>query len=445
MSKVYVVVGLGFGDEGKGAITGFLTKKYNSTLTVRFNGGAQAAHAVVLEDGRHHIFSQFGSGTFVPGCRTHLSRHMLVNPIAMQAEARHLIGLGVHDVWSRVTVEASALVTTPWHVALNRLREMSRGKNRHGSCGMGIGETVEDHVAHGGLRVSDVHQGAVYPVCFRKTLQRIRERLKAVADNLPLPDSAEASVELNILNDSEALVGQVVGAMTEWVRRVEVVGYPWLQEELRKNQAIVFEGAQGVLLDENYGFHPHTTWSQTTFAHANGLISGSERDVDVVRIGVLRAYHTRHGAGPFPTEDIEMGQALPEAHNDSAHTYQQGFRVGAFDTVLARYARQVTGPLDMIAVNHLDRVTGRARICTHYEPRRPVNRDNPTRFTEIPASQSLASQEQMGKILTHNIRPVIKNLLSDELVSEVQKATQTPVRCLGYGPRASDKTWLGDS
>ena len=109
---------------------------------VRFNGGAQAGHNVVTADGRHHTFAQFGSGTFWPGVRTFLSRFMLVDPLALAAEAAHLAAVGVSDALDRLAVDADALLATPYHRAANRARELARGLDRHGSCGMGIGETA---------------------------------------------------------------------------------------------------------------------------------------------------------------------------------------------------------------------------------------------------------------------------------------------------------------
>jgi adenylosuccinate synthase len=148
-----IVVDLGYGDAGKGTIvdwlcarpeqgSGVLAGARPPRTVVRFNGGAQAAHNVVTRDGRQHTFAQFGSGTFAPGVRTHLSRFMLVDPLALAAEAAHLAAAGVADALDRLTVDRDALLTTPYHRAANRARELARGTDRHGSCGIGIGETA---------------------------------------------------------------------------------------------------------------------------------------------------------------------------------------------------------------------------------------------------------------------------------------------------------------
>ena len=142
-----VVADLGFGDAGKGAVVDRLCRTGEFGAVVRFNGGAQAAHNVVTADGRHHTFAQFGSGTLrgVPG---HLSRFVCVDPLALAAEADHLRALGVPDPYGLLSVDRRALLTTPYHAAANRLREQARGADRHGSCGMGVGETARYALDH---------------------------------------------------------------------------------------------------------------------------------------------------------------------------------------------------------------------------------------------------------------------------------------------------------
>src|SRR3954468_4538538 len=131
---VAVLVGLGFGDCGKGLFTDALCRRWPVHTVVRFNGGAQAGHNVVLPDGRHHTFSQFGAGTFVPGVRTLLAAPVVVHPTALLVEDAVLRGAGVHDALARLTIAATCRLTTPYHQAAGRLRERLRGTQAHGSC-----------------------------------------------------------------------------------------------------------------------------------------------------------------------------------------------------------------------------------------------------------------------------------------------------------------------
>src|SRR5271157_3655365 len=124
MKTAYVIAGLAYGVEGKGATVDYLVRKYQASLVVRYNGGCQAAHNVVTSDDKYHTFAQFGSGTLVgAGAHTHLSRHVIIDPISMMREAEHLTQLGVQNIWGRISVEEDALIVTPFQAAANRLIE----------------------------------------------------------------------------------------------------------------------------------------------------------------------------------------------------------------------------------------------------------------------------------------------------------------------------------
>src|SRR6516165_3609325 len=146
--EALLVVDLAFGDCGKGSIVDYLVRTRGADTVVRFNGGPQAGHNVVTPDGRHHTFSQFGSGSFVPGVKTVLSRFMLIEPYALLNEADHLRSLGVLNPLSRLMIDRNCLVITPCHIEANRIRELTRGDAAHGTCGMGVGETVQDSIEH---------------------------------------------------------------------------------------------------------------------------------------------------------------------------------------------------------------------------------------------------------------------------------------------------------
>ena len=200
-SNAILIADLGYGDAGKGSVIDALARETGAHTVVRYNGGAQAAHNVITPDGRQHTFSQFGSASFVPGVRTHLSRYMIVHPFAMLAEERHLRGLGVRDAFARTSIERGALVISPFQQAANRLREIARGEARHGSCGLGIGETMADWLAYGPemLFAGDLAD----PARVRQKLARIREiKLAQLEPLLPaLRGEARAQEELNTLYD----------------------------------------------------------------------------------------------------------------------------------------------------------------------------------------------------------------------------------------------------
>lgn len=349
---ITLTVDLGFGDAGKGSIVDFLARQADSPPTVvRYNGGAQAAHNVVTADGRHHTFAQFGAGMFVPGTRTHLSQFMLVAPPEMMAEARHLESLGVVDPFTRTTLDRRARVITPYHQAANRLREVARGDARHGSCGMGIGETASDHLTYGDQMpvAGDLADRA----SLRRKLEFVRETKRAqLAELIALAGDLPGAAEHIAVFDDETLIDGLIELYPYFASRLRLTDADDLPAII--TDGAIFEGAQGVLLDEDFGFHPYTTWSHITLANADAILRESGYAGAVHRLGIVRAYAVRHGAGPFPTEDTALTAAIPDPHNGD-NPWQRAFRIGWFDAVLTRYALKVGGGVDALAVTCLDR------------------------------------------------------------------------------------------
>ncbi|MFC5289834.1 adenylosuccinate synthetase [Actinokineospora guangxiensis] len=339
-----VVVGLGFGDEGKGAVVDALCAARPTEAVVRFNGGAQAAHNVIV-GGTHHTFSQFGSGTFA-GVPTHLSRFVLVEPFALAEEARRLAAIGVADPLRLVSAAGSALLTTPFHIHANRAREDARGDRRHGSCGKGIGETVWYSLL-GAAAPGEVVEG-----------QRVigapgeAPRVADCADPAALRRKLDALARFYApLAEPRHTVAELVGVYRDFAAAVRITDAAEVGR-LADRGRLVMEGAQGVLLDQHHGFHPHTTWSSTTPVNARELLEGREHTV----IGVTRTYHTRHGAGPLPTEDAALLERYPERHNGTGE-YQGAWRVGHLDAALLDRAIAVCDGVDALAVTHLDAPT----------------------------------------------------------------------------------------
>jgi adenylosuccinate synthase len=411
------VVDLGYGDAGKGTVVDWLCSGAGPGgpvhAVVRFNGGAQAAHNVVTPDGRHHVFAQLGSGTFTPGVRTHLSRFVLVDPLALVAEAGHLAELGVADALDRLTVDRRALLTTPYHRAANRVRETARGAGRHGSCGVGIGETVAYALAHGddAPRVGDCDD----PATLGRKLTRLRDRLTAELGPLPAPP-----------------IGACLEAFGAFAGRIALVGDGHLRRLLRAG-SVVFEGAQGVLLDEWHGFHPYTTWSTTTFANVDALLADAGMPGAAIRLGVLRTYATRHGPGPFVTEDAALTAALPDRHNAWGR-WQGAFRVGHLDLVAARYAIEVCGGVDGLALTHLDVARARPdlRVCRAYE----LDGERVERPRPGPAGD-LERQAALTRRL-FAARPVYGEVGGD-WPERVAAELNTQVVLESWGPTATDK------
>jgi adenylosuccinate synthase len=314
--KVIAVAGLGFGDEGKGSVTDYLCRKYDIKHVIRYNGGAQAAHNVVTKD-QHHTFAQFGAGSFLPSVFTHLSKYMIVNPGALLNEATDL----PYNPLFRLSVDREALVTTPVHILLNKKREQDRGNQRHGSCGMGIGETVKYNIDYPdlSLRVKDLQTKNIL-------LNKVRIQNEIVKNNFDIC-CTEEEIDYFIERCQQFIESGLHITDSAYLRHVF--------EHQQEN--ILFEGAQGVLLDENVGFTPYNTWTDTTFNNVYSLLEEANYDDPIKKLGLLRVYPTRHGPGPFPTESDKLDHIYSDDHNVTG-TWQGKLRTGYFDLQLMFYA-----------------------------------------------------------------------------------------------------------
>jgi adenylosuccinate synthase len=431
--QAFIVVDLGFGDAGKGSLVDYLVRRHHAHTVIRFNGGAQAAHNVVTPDGIHHTFAQFGSGTFVPGVRTHLSRFMLVDPVALLQEERHLRTLGITDAFDRLSIDRNALVVTPFQRAANRLREIARGNDRHGSCGMGIGETMADHLVEPAqvLRMGDLLDR-------QRTLGKLRalqnRKCREMAD-LTLPATTAVAREMALLNNTD-VTDEFADLFADIAKRVTVV--PSSDETLQMPGNVIFEGAQGVLLDEWFGFHPYTTWSTTTFSNALTLLHEHLYPGKITRIGAIRAYMTRHGPGPFPTESKELTHQIPERHNRT-NDWQRAFRAGWLDLVLLRYALEITGGVDQLALTCLDQLQmlRQWKICAKYSHHAVDCFDDDC--LRVAGSRNLQHQNRLAGGLAA-CQAIYETIRPQELVGYVEHHLGSHVGIRSFGPTFQNKT-----
>lgn len=455
--KATIVADLGFGDSGKGSIIDYLAREQKPSAIVRFNGGAQAAHNVIDPLGRHHTFAQFGSGTFVPGVQTHLSRFMLVDVPALQKEAEHLEAIGISDAFARLSVDEDAMIVTHYHKAINRLREVLRGTELHGSCGMGIGETMIDSITapHLVIRAADLRD----PRTLYAKLRELRERKIATSGDLINLEAVQHLLpdEVALLKDPDApwLIAQL---LTKIAQRFKIVSGHYLAK-LGGEGDLLFEGAQGVLIDEWHGFHPYTTWSTTTFENALTLLREIGYQCPIERLGVLRAYHTRHGAGPIPTHDTTLSLQIPDHHNGTGR-WQGNFRVGWFDMVLAKYAKAVCGQVDSLAITNLDRFARvpNRKLCVGYHVPKDMRLDpalcntvasDDPRFLSISSLNAKTVLTDLGHqaalcALLQNVTPIYEDAPAEaQYLARIERELNVPITIASHGPTARDKGCLG--
>ncbi|HEY4484465.1 MAG TPA: adenylosuccinate synthetase [Candidatus Paceibacterota bacterium] len=455
MSKVYVLTGLGFGDEVKGGTTHLLTEETGAHHIIR-TGAAQALHSVTTSDGREHTFSQFGSGT-LSGAKTHLSKYMVIEPYALLNEGRALIDLGISDVFNRITIHEDALVVTPFQAIANRLKELSRGLNRYGSVGIGIGETVIDSEKLGDDAVRAKDFGKPWLSDKIEAIRQLKlSELGPILENTK-DFSESALLEISMLND-QRIVGWATQEFNFLASLVVETGH--LEDILKIPGTVICEGSQGVLLDRYFGFHPYTTKVRTVSDAAKSLLRESGYNGEVVSLGILRGYFTRHGAGPFVTEDAELTKKLPDVHNRE-HKWQGSFRVGHFDFVAARYAIEACGgqkEFDGLVVTCLDRLLEFPSfdVCETYLLPETENQNNFFDFNGKVISgikvcpfgckkECLKYQEELGRLL-RKCRPKITKYKKDYglFLDLIDKGLGVPVVIASFGPTEKDKVKIGE-
>lgn len=297
MKTVKIVIGANFGDEGKGYMTDYFASEANkqnkNCLVVCHNGGSQKGHTVVSPFGIRHVFHHFGSGNMA-GASTYLSKDYIVNPITFNKEYKDLKRKGIV---TKTFVHKDCLVTTPFDMMINQIIEEYRNGNRHGSCGLGINETIVRNNKYGRMTIYDVFN--MLPLIIE-----LYSNLDYIASDY-LPDRLkELGIEsiptkwVEILSKKENIIENYISDLHIMRSRIEIVD----DNILDKYEYVIFEGSQGLLLDQNnMEYFPHLTPSNTGIMNPVNMIM--DRDVvDIEACYVTRTYMTRHGAGRFDSE-----------------------------------------------------------------------------------------------------------------------------------------------
>ena len=356
--RAIITVGLGFGDEGKGSVVDFLCRKFKSSLVIRYNGGLQAAHTVCLPNGKKHTFHQFGSGTLA-GAKTYLDKNVIISPYHMKVEALDLVKLGVHNPMFNMMVHPKALVSTVFHMLINKAAEICR-TNKHGTCCAGIGATRQYWLKYGADAIIAKDCATDFDVLVDK-LHLLKHRLLTDFSST-LPEKMCASHPVcEVLNDiNRSDVNKIARKIRSDSCDISLHETP---HYIKDDQVVIFEGAQGVLLDQYYGFYPYTTWSTTTTEHALERIDMDSYGGQVQTIGICRAHMSRHGAGPMPTEDTKITW---KDENNPHNPWQGHFRYGYLDIPLIDYAIKCNGGVDGIFVTHMDQQLDSVATAYHY-------------------------------------------------------------------------------
>lgn len=354
-----VVVGTQWGDEGKGKITDYLAEK--AEVVARYQGGNNAGHTISIA-GKEFKLHLIPSGIFYPEKICVIGNGMVVNPKALVDELRYLKNNGVST--SNLRISDRAHVVMPYHIKLDELEEESKGSNKIGTTKKGIGPAYMDKAARIGIRIIDLLDPEEFSEKLKRNLEdknRIFEKIYGV-DGFKFED---------IYNEYLSYVNE----FKEYVTDTSVV----LNEAIDADKDVLFEGAQASMLDIDQGTYPYVTSSNPV---AGGVCIGSGVGPTKINkvIGVVKAYSTRVGDGPFPSELLdETGQFIRETGREYGTTTGRARRVGWFDALVVRHARRVSG-LDGMAITRLDILTGlkELKICTAYRYNGEILKEFPT-------------------------------------------------------------------
>lgn len=365
MSSV-VVVGTQWGDEGKGKITDYLSEK--AEVVARYQGGNNAGHTIVF-DGKKYKLHLIPSGIFYSDKICVIGNGMVIDPKALVQELKYLHDHGVDT--SNLRISNRAHVILPYHLKLDIVEEESKGANKIGTTKKGIGPAYMDKAARIGIRIADLLDKEEFELKLERNLNeknRLLERMYEV----------EGFTKEEILEEYYGYGQQIA----QYVVDTSVV----LNDAIDDGRRVLFEGAQGVMLDIDQGTYPFVTSSNPI---AGGVTIGSGVGPSKINhvVGVSKAYTTRVGDGPFPTElHDEVGDRIREVGNEYGTTTGRPRRVGWFDSVVVRHARRVSGITDL-SLNSIDVLTGieTLKICTAYKYNGEI-------IEEFPASLKVLAQ-----------------------------------------------------
>ena len=415
MSSV-VVVGTQWGDEGKGKITDFLSQ--DAEVVARYQGGNNAGHTIVFDDTTYKLHL-IPSGIFFKEKTSVLGNGMVIDPKAFMEELAYLKEHNVNTDNLRVSNRAHIIL--PYHLKLDILQEEEKGINKIGTTKKGIGPAYMDKAARMGIRVADLLDRDTFKAKLEQNLIEKNRLFEKVYEVEP--------IKVEDILDEYYEYGQ---QMKQYVCDTSVV----LNDALDAGRRVLFEGAQGVMLDIDQGTYPFVTSSNPV---AGGVTIGSGVGPSKIKhvVGVTKAYTTRVGDGPFPTElDDEVGNQIREVGREYGTTTGRPRRVGWFDSVVVRHARRVSGITDL-SLNCLDVLTGieTLKICTAYKYRGEILEEFPASldvlaecepiYEEMPGWTEDITQVKSLHELPENARHYLER---------VSQLTEVPLSIFSVGP-----------
>jgi adenylosuccinate synthase len=415
-----VIVGAQWGDEGKGKATDLLAD--STDLVVRYQGGNNAGHTVIVGDQvfKLHLIP---SGILYPHVTPIIGDGVVIDPKVLLQELDGLVDQGI-PAFDRVKVSGNAHLIMPYHRELDMLTERRLGKAKLGTTKRGIGPAYADKAARVGLRFQDLFDQKIFAQKLEAVLEHKNEQLAKIYNRLPM--------------DAEQIAQEYL-AYAERLEPLLVDATHLVHESLEAGKHIIMEGAQGTMLDLDHGTYPFVTSSNPT---AGGALTGGgigPRHVDRV-IGITKAYVTRVGAGPFPTELFDdIGERMTDVGGEYGTTTGRRRRVGWFDAVVARYADRVNGFTD-IFLTKLDVLSefDTLRVCTGYEVDGVVHDHLPAHQSDVhravPVYEDVPGwHEDITDVSRYEDLPQAAR----DYVDVLEEQSGTPITWVSVGPKRS--------
>ena len=417
--SAFVVLGAQWGDEGKGKMTDYLAEE--AEVIVRFQGGNNAGHTVEVGDKQYKLHL-IPSGILHDNKLNIIGNGVVVDPKALFTEIDYLEREGVKVTPNKLIVSDRAHVIMPYHKILDNLKEKARGKNDIGTTGKGIGPCYTDKFERCGIRICDLIDEEVF-----------KEKLK---ENI----EAKNKYIVNVLDGEELNYDEILKEYLELAERLK----PYVQDtsvrlydEIKEDKTVLFEGAQGMLLDIDYGTYPYVTSSNTT---ACGVASGSGIGPTMITnaVGIAKAYTTRVGKGPFPTElDNEIGEWIREKGHEYGVTTGRSRRCGWLDTVILKTTVRVSG-LTSLCVTKIDTLAGldKLKICVGYKFDGKVIDYFPASLKDLEKCEPIYEEfegwgEEVAEARNYNELP--EN--AKKYLTRIEELTGTKISIVSVGPR----------
>ncbi len=405
-----LIVGIQWGDEGKGKIVDALAKDYD--YVVRYQGGHNAGHTIVL-NGTKYALHLIPSGILYPHCKNIIGNGVVIEPNALIEEMRQF-----GDLENRLFISDRAHLILPYHQILDIANEQN-AKQAIGTTGKGIGPSYSDKISRLGVRVCDLYD-----------LDSLREKINAKLQYLQT--ILDKSIQLPSTKEICSMLESSAKELLKYTTDTTQI----LWEAVHKNQKILLEGAQGSMLDIDHGTYPFVTSSTTT---ASGACSGSGLPPKQIKkiIGIMKAYCTRVGNGPFPTQESgKIGEIIQTKGQEFGTTTGRARRCGFFDAIAAKYACQING-CDEIALMKIDVLDGfeEVKICTSYEYKGKNITYMPSDLDNVkPIYENLKGWEKTSGITQWNDLPQNAKYYIEYLESLIE----TKISIISTGPERSE-------